>query len=77
MAGNPLQKLLPYVKKYATQIWIASGFLLWLKMSYDDQSTYKWIYSENDFQRRHHLEQLRNYLKEEEERRASVKVAIH
>jgi hypothetical protein len=77
MAGNPLQKYLPYIKKYATQIWILTGLILSARMYYNDNYIYKWVYSENDFQRKLYLEQLTNYLKEEEVRGGNTSRALH
>ena len=66
MAGNPLHKLLPYVKKYGTEIWMSLGFILGLKIYLNDNKTYKWVYGEFDFQRQNHLEKLRHFIAEEE-----------
>ncbi len=70
MAGNPLQKLLPYVKKYGAEIWMSLGFILFAKMYFNENSTYRWVYGENDFQRRSHLEQLGQHVREEETKRS-------
>ncbi len=77
MAGDPLQKLLPYVKKYGTEIWMASGFILYFYMRYQDNKTYKWVYGENDFQRRVHLDALREYLREQDNQKTSSGVSTH
>jgi hypothetical protein len=66
MAGNPIQLLLPYVKKYGTEIWMALGLIMFAKLHLNDEKTYKWVYGESDFQRRNHLEKLRHYIAEEE-----------
>jgi len=72
MAGNPLQKLLPYVKKYGTEIWMSLGFILALKIYLNDKKTYKWVYGEFDFQRKNHLEKLSHFIASEENKLKNV-----
>ncbi len=62
MAGNPLQKLLPYMKKYAVELYVSLGFVLYLKNEYSIKSTYKHLYSENDFQRRYTLDKMDQFM---------------
>lgn len=69
MAGNPLQKLLPYVKKYGAEIWMSLGFMLFAKMYLNDEKTYKWVYGEFDYQRRNHIDKFRHYLSESENKK--------
>jgi len=69
MAGNPLQKLLPYVKKYGAEIWMSLGFMLFAKMYLNDEKTYKWVYGEFDYQRRNHIDKFRHHLSESENKK--------
>ena len=76
MAGNPLQKLFPIIKKNIVIIWMSVGFILFLKMRYNEEKIYKWVYSENDFQRRYHLERIRKFTIQEEQRRSKAAAAV-
>jgi hypothetical protein len=60
MAGNPLAKLTPYIKKYAVELYIGLGIYAYASHQRNLSSTYKSIYSKFDFQRTYHIERLRN-----------------
>jgi hypothetical protein len=77
MAGNPLAKLLPYIKKYGTEIFIILGPLLWLKQAYGNSKIYKNVYSENDFQRQYQLENLKKYIKEHDKKKELPQAVAH
>ena len=62
MAGNPLAKLLPYVKKYAVEIYLGIGIYAAISHQMNLNKTYRSVYSKFDFQRVHHMEKLRNYV---------------
>ena len=62
MAGNPLAKYLPGVKKNAAMIYLGIGVLTYLKRYRNSTKTYKIVYSKNDFERRYHLEKLEEFI---------------
>lgn len=65
MAGNPLAKYFPVIKKNAVQIFIGAGVLFYLKHQWDIHQTYKFVYSRNDFERKYHLDALKNYIEQQ------------
>jgi hypothetical protein len=71
MAGNPLQKLLPYGKKYGVEIYCSLGFALAAYMKYQISKVYKNVYSEYDFQRRLIVESAIDILKTSHESASS------
>lgn len=58
MAGNPLAILLPHIKKNAVILYILAGPLLWFYMKYRVNKTFSNVYSEDEFQRRYHLDKV-------------------
>lgn len=62
MAGNPLAKLLPYVKTYATEIYIGLGVGAFLLRSYNNNWTYRFVYSKNDFERKKSIDDISAHL---------------
>jgi hypothetical protein len=72
MAGNPLQKLVPHIKKNAVLLYIIAGPLLFLMGARKDSKTYKSVYGENNFQRAYHLERLREHIDQAETNRNSA-----
>lgn len=78
MAGSPIQKIAPYVKKYALELYIALGFVLYAKMKLGDRKTYRTVYGENDFKRRYVLDKIDEYLDQEQKKSESeVEVVEH
>lgn len=63
MAGNPLAKLIPHIKKNIIEIYIALGFITYAYRMYNHSKTYRFVYSRNDFERQKHLEDLRKSIK--------------
>ncbi len=61
MAGNPLAKLVPYVKKYGMELYITTGVLAFLLRTRNAKYTYNFVYSKNDFERRQALEEMKSY----------------
>ncbi len=59
MAGNPLAKLFPYVKKYAVELYLGIGVLAFVKHHFTTQKTFSSVYSKNEFERKYYLEKLR------------------
>ena len=66
MAGNPLAKLFPYVKKYAVEIYLVIGLYAYASHQMNVSKTYKSCYSKFDFQRNYHLERLRTLVQKPE-----------
>jgi len=62
MAGNPLAKLVPYVKKYAMELYIGAGIFAFVMRSRTNNYTYNFVYSKNDFERKRSIEGLKNDL---------------
>jgi hypothetical protein len=62
MAGNPLAKLFPYVKKYAVELYLLTGLYTYVSHQRNLSGTYKSLYSKFDFQRTYHIERLRNFV---------------
>ena len=62
MAGNPLAKYLPWVKKNAVYLYLGFGVLTYLKRYKNQTNTYKIVYSKNDFERRYHLDKLEEFI---------------
>lgn len=62
MAGNPLARFLPYIKKYAAELFIGIGVFAYIKRHRTNDYTYRSVYSKNDYERRRALEDLREYL---------------
>ena len=62
MAGNPLEKYFPFIKRNAIVLFIGFGGVAYLARLRRNQKTYKWIYSKNDFERRYHLEKLEEFI---------------
>lgn len=72
MAGNPLQILIPHIKKNAVLLYILAGPLLYLAGRRKDAKIYKTVYGENDFHRSYHLERLRDHIDQEERNRSTA-----
>ena len=72
MAGNPLAKLVPHIKKNAVLLYILAGPLLFLKTVRKDSKIYKSLYGEHDFQRSYHVEKLREHIDQIDENRRSA-----
>ena len=66
MAGNPLAKLFPYIKKYAVEIYLSIGVYAYFSHNYKLNQTYTSLYSKYDFERKYHLERLRNFVQKSE-----------
>ncbi len=59
MAGNPLAKLFPYVKKYAVELYLGIGAFAFIKHQLNTQNTFKSLYSKNEFERKYYLDKLK------------------
>lgn len=66
MAGNPLAKLIPHIKKNIIEIYIALGFIVYGYRIYTHNKTYRFVYSRNDFERTKHLEDLTKAIKHQQ-----------
>ena len=64
MAGNPLAKYFPWIKKNAVMLYIGAGFFLFLYRQRLVSQTYRFVYSKNDFERKYHLDKLEEFLDE-------------
>lgn len=64
MAGNPLAKLFPYVKKYAVELYLGIGALAYIKHNFSLKNTYNSVYSKNEFERKYNIEKLKGLLVE-------------
>ncbi len=62
MAGNPLAKLFPYVKKYAVELYIGVGIFAYVSHQRNINYNYKNVYSKFDFQRTYYLSNFKNFL---------------
>jgi hypothetical protein len=62
MAGNPLAILFPYVKKYAVELYLLIGAYSYFSHQRNLSRTYNSLYSKFDFQRKYHIERLRNFV---------------
>jgi len=62
MAGNPLAKLLPYIKKYAMELYIGAGVFAYVMRMRSNNYTYAFVYSRNDFERRKALDNFKDFL---------------
>ena len=72
MAGNPLSKLVPHIKKNAVLLYILAGPLIYLNGLRKDAKIYKSVYGENDFRRAYHLDRLREHIDNEERDRSNA-----
>ncbi len=62
MAGNPLAKLFPYIKKYAVELYIGVGFLTYVKHQLNVQNTFGSLYAKNEFERRYYLDKMKTLI---------------
>lgn len=62
MAGNPLVKYFPWIKKNSVGLYLGLGLILYFQRQKLLSDTYKLVYSKNDFERRYHLERMEEYL---------------
>lgn len=62
MAGLPTKKIIDFIKFNALYIYISAGVVLKLKHEYDVSSKYKIVYSKNDYERKTHLQDIRDYI---------------
>jgi len=60
MAGNPLAKLFPYIKKYAVELYLGVGLLTYVKHYLNVQNTFKSVYAKNEFERRFYLDKMKD-----------------
>jgi hypothetical protein len=66
MAGSPVAKIAPYVKKYIVEMIVVAGPLFYWMKTRRDNKTYKHLYSKNDFERRATLDDIKEFLSKEE-----------
>jgi len=65
MAGNPLAKLFPYIKKYAVEIYLGVGILTYAKHQITVHSTFRSVYAKNEFERIYYLDSMRALVSEQ------------
>lgn len=59
-----MAKLIPHIKKNAIVLFISAGFFAKAYGSYNQDWTYRYVYSQNDFEREYHLQKLRALVNE-------------
>ena len=64
MAGNPLAKLFPYIKKYVVEIYIGVGVLTFAKHQLAIKNTFRSVYSKNEFERHYYLDKMKALVSE-------------
>lgn len=59
MAGNPLAKLFPYIKKYAVELYLGIGAFTYVKHQMSVNNTFRTVYSKNEFERKYYSEKMK------------------
>jgi len=62
MAGNPLAKLFPYIKKYAVELYLGIGLLTYVKHQLNVQKTFSSVYAKNEFERKYYLDKMKSLI---------------
>ncbi len=62
MSGFPTGKVVKFVRKNAIALFIGYGLFCAASLQMSNASTYKKIYSKNDYERKTHLEAIEKYI---------------